>query len=74
MSPPELALGYSIKGGQNPAEAEDIQEPHSLVVSYESLFGVLERVSLRVFRWYETSSGIKVGVMLWPLLATRPCQ
>jgi len=62
-----------IENREMPAETKTVQEPHSLVISHESLLS-LERGSLRVFRWYETLSEIKVGVMLWPLLATKGYQ
>ena len=62
-----------IENREMPAETKTVQEPHSLVISQKSLL-ILERGSLRVFRWYETLSEIKVGVMLWPLLATKGYQ
>ena len=47
-----------------------IQEPHSLVISHESLSRALREDPFEFFVGLDSRRGLKLGVMLRPLLAT----
>ena len=61
-------------GNNNPTEVKTVQEPHSLVISHESLSRALREDPFEFFVGMRPRRGLKLRVMLRPLLATTGYQ
>ena len=57
-----------------PAETKTVQEPHSLVISHESLSRAFREDPFEFFVGMRPRRGLKLRVMLRPLLATTGYQ